>query len=332
MKIIGIEEHFLNNEIAAATTEAIEKAAPGLLTAFRPIPGEQLSKVMSLVSDLGAKRIADMDEHGIDVQVLSYNAPGTQVLTAKEAVPLAIAANDALALAVKAYPDRFAGFATLPTPDPIAAAKELERCVKEFGFKGAMINGNTNGRFLDEPELEPILAKAAELEVPLYIHPTLINKTVRDAYYGNLDETVSARFASTAWGWHNETGIHVIRLILAGVFDKYPNLQIIIGHWGEMIPFFLSRTDKYFPKVVTHLKKDFKEYVLGNIYVTPSGLFDLPQFKNTLEVMGEDRIMYSIDFPFYENKGARAFLENAPISQEAKEKIAHGNAEKLLKL
>ncbi|MCY1271715.1 Amidohydrolase [compost metagenome] len=332
MKIIAIEEHFLNAEITAATRDEVEKIAPGHSRAFVGDFGSRQTMKPEQLTDIGAGRIASMDKNGIDVQILSYNSPATELLPSPLAVELARRANDQLAAATKAYPGRFLGFATLPMSDPQAAAEELRRCVTELGFKGAMINGTAHGRFLDEPEFEPLFATAAELGVPLYIHPTIVKKEVRDAYYDNADPAFAARFASAGIGWHYEVGVHVMRLIFAGVFDRHPNLQVIMGHWGELIPFYMERIQTFFPATASPMKHDFKYYMQNNIYITPSGMFNLPQLQNALETMGADRIMFSVDYPYYPNEGARTFLENAPISQQDKEKIAHKNAERLFGL
>lgn len=332
MKIIALEEHFRTAAINAAANKLLEKLAPaGQSGAFDK--GLAIYDVpASRQEDLGADRLQHMDATGIDVQVLSYASPGVQILPAVEAVPLARDANDQLAAAIQAHPDRFAGFATLPTPDPEAAAAELERAVLQLGFKGAMINGRTNDRFLDDPSFRPILEAAVALDVPIYLHPTIPSKAVQDAYYAGLDPAISAGFATAGWGWHAETGIHALRMILAGVFDQYPSLQLILGHWGEMIPFYLARVDEALSPVAKHLQRRVSDYFLQQVYVTPSGMFTLPPFLLTLQIMGADRIMYAVDYPFIEGEQARAFLENAPISPADKEKIAHGNAERVLKL
>jgi uncharacterized protein len=323
MKIIALEEHFQT----AAINQALEKMMPhsgGALGKFNASTPQ--------LEDLGDDRLQQMDAMGIDVQVLSYSTPGVQTLPASEAVPLARDANDQLAASVKAHPDRFAGFATLPTPDPEAAAVELTRAVQTLGFKGAMINGRTGERFLDDPSFRPILEAAVALDVPIYLHPTVPSKAVQDAYYAGLEPALSAVFATAGWGWHLETGIHALRMILAGVFDRYPSLQLILGHWGEMIPFYLARADAMMSPVATHLQRPVADYFLNQTYATPSGMFTLPPFLLTLQIMGADRIMYSVDYPYVAGDQARPFLENAPISPADKEKIAHGNAEKLLKL
>ena len=240
--------------------------------------------------------------------------------------------NDQLATAIAAHPDRFAGFATLPMSHPEAAAAELERCVNTLGFKGTLINGRSNERFLDDPSFRPILETLVALDVPLYLHPTPPTKAVSDSYYAGFDPTVSAVFATFGWGWHMETGIHALRMILGGVFDRYPRLQLILGHWGEMIPFFLARVDEMLNQVTQKLQRPVADYFVQQMYVTPSGMFTLPPFQLTLQILGADRIMYAVDYPFLVKEQARAFLENAPISPDDKVKIAHGNAERVLRL
>ena len=324
MKIITLEEHFQT----AAINQVMEKRMP-------PYAREAISNYSTPTTrlvDLGEQRLQWMDATGIDVQVLSYSSPGVQILPASEAVPLAKDANDQLAEAIKAHPDRFAGFATLPTPDPEAAAAELTRAVQTLGFKGAMINGRTNDRFLDDPSFRPILAAAVALDVPIYLHPTVPSKVVQDAYYAGLDPALSSGFATAGWGWHMETGIHALRMILAGVFDRYLSLQLILGHWGEMIPFYLARVDQTLSSAAKHLQRPIPDYFLQQMYVTPSGMFTLPPFLLTLQIMGADRIMYSVDYPYVADEHARTFLENAPISPADKDKIAHRNAERVLKL
>ena len=330
MKIIALEEHFQTTAINAAIGRFLAKM-PSAPSSQQGELGAVFGNPTPRLEDLGAGRLKDMDATGIDVQVLSYASPGVQILPASEAVPLARDANDQLAAAIQAHPDRFAGFATLPTPDPEAAATELERAVNTLGFKGAMINGRTNDRFLDDPSFRPMLEAAVALDVPLYLHQTVPSKTVQDAYYAGLEPALSAGFATFGWGWHMETGIHALRMILAGVFDQFPSLQLILGHWGEMIPFYLARTEML-NSAAKHLQRRISDYFLEQVYVTPSGMFTLPPFLLTLQIMGADRIMYAVDYPYVADDQARTFLENAPISPADKEKIAHGNAERVLKL
>lgn len=325
MKIIALEEHFQ----IAAVKKAVAKLLPGFDTVALLPPYDPPD---ALVEDLGDERLRRMDAMGVDVQVLSWPSSGIQLIPAAESVALARDVNDYLAAAIQAHPDRFLGFAAIPTPDPEAAAGELERAVHTLGLKGAMISGRTNERFLDDPQFQPVLEAAEALDVPLYLHPAMPSTAVWNAYYAGFDADVSAAFATFGWGWHLETGIHALRMILGGVFDRYPRLQVILGHWGEMIPFFLARTDEALSDAETHLQRRISEYFVEQVYVTPSGMFTLPPFLLSLQIMGAERIMYSVDDPYLATDQARTFLENAPISPADREKIAHGNAERALKL
>jgi uncharacterized protein len=321
MKIITLEEHFEIAEIKKAAARFL----PDSREQFYQPPTRQLE-------DLGVHRLAEMDAMGIDVQVLSHTSSGIPSIPAAEAVSLAREINDRLAAVIRAHPDRFVGLATLPMPDPEAAAAELERSVNTLGFRGAMIHGQTNGRFLDDPAFRPILAMAATLDIPIYLHPAPPPKAVMEAYYAGFGPAVSGSFATFGWGWHLDTGIHALRLVLGGVFDLYPGLQIILGHWGEMIPFYLARFAEALTPAARHLQRPVADYFVQQMYVTPSGMFTLPPFLLAMQVVGAERILYSVDYPFQEGGQARAFLENAPISSADKEKIAHSNAEGLLKL
>ncbi len=322
MRVITLEEHFWTDEL----TEANRAAPSGALSVPR------LGPLADDLRDLGARRLADMDAAGIDVQVLSVAPPAAQELDPEAAVRLSRDANERLAAAVGEHPDRFAGFATLPTPDPDAAAAELDRTVTAYGFKGAMIHGHTGGRFLDDEKFWPIFERAQGLSVPVYLHPTYPTAQVLDAYYQGLDAQVSATLATSGWGWHAETGLHVLRMILGGVFDRFPGLQMIIGHMGENLPFSLARADERLTPVATGLKRRVGDYFRDHFYVTTSGYFTDPPLLCTLMVLGADRILFSVDYPFASNGRGRAFLDGAPISEADREKIAHGNAERLLGL
>jgi uncharacterized protein len=318
VRVVAIEEHFSTPGIRAAS-------------ASRPAGGG-VAETLAKLDDLGERRLAEMDAAGIDVQVLSVGPPATQDLDADVAVPLAAQANDRLAAAVAAHPGRFAGFATLPTADPAAAAAELERTVTGLGFKGALVNGHTRGRFLDDPAYWPLLERAESLDVPIYLHPTYPTAQVMEAYYGGFDTPVSQVLATAGWGWHAETGLHALRMVLGGVFDRFPLLQVIIGHMGEHIPFSLARADERLSPVATHLKQRVATYFHENFHVTTSGYFTDPPLLCALMVLGADRIIFSVDYPFSDNMTARDFLDRAPLSPADREKIAHGNAERLLRL
>jgi predicted TIM-barrel fold metal-dependent hydrolase len=320
MRVISLEDHFWTPAIA----EAI-----GALRNPDTDPGGALAADLA---DLGERRLAAMDAAGIDVQVISHTTPGVQHLDGDTAIPLARAANDALARAVGEHPDRFAGFATLPTSAPEAAADELERAVTELGLKGAMVNGHTQGRFLDDRGFDVLLARAARLAVPLYLHPAEPVPAVREAYYQGFAPAVSWFLSAAAFGWHAETGLHVLRMVLGGVFDRHPELTLVIGHMGEMLPFMLERVDDNLPPRVTGLAGLPSEYVLRNVHITTSGLFSVPPLLCALMVFGVERIMFSVDWPYASNDAGRRLLDTAPLSPADLERIAHRNADRLLGL
>jgi hypothetical protein len=250
-----------------------------------------------------------------------------------EAVALARDTNDTLAQAVRRYPDRLAGFAALPTADPDAAADELKRAVAEHGFKGALINGHSRGRYLDDKFFWPILARAEALQVPLYLHPTPPPpSTITDLYAGNYGPQIAGVLATAAWGWHIDTAIHVLRLILSGAFDHYPDLQLVIGHMGETLPFMLPRLERAMPTQLTNLDRPVSAYLRENVHYTFSGFNWTPAFLDLLLQVGTDRIMFSTDYPYASMTEARSFLDQLPVSPADKERIAHGNAERLLGL
>jgi predicted TIM-barrel fold metal-dependent hydrolase len=245
--VITIEEHFWTPELSGV--------------------GHRQAGAPERLSDMGSLRLREMDEAGIDLQVMSETAPATQNLDPETAVRIARRSNDYLHEAVRAHPDRFAGFATLPTPDPRAAADELERAVTKLGFKGAMIMGLTHNRFLDEKDFWPIFERAAALDVPIYIHPGPPHRAVVDAYYKDFPDLTGAPLGFTV-----ETLTHAVRLIVRGVFDAYPGLKIIVGHLDEALPFLLWRVDNTL-KRHTQLARGFADYVRVNFYVTTSGAF-----------------------------------------------------------
>ena len=325
MRTIAIEEHFL----ADGFREVMKRQAPsqggGSIAA-------SVAAQQAKLADLGSTRLKNMDAGGIDLQVISHTVSGIVSLPGSEGVRLAQAANDQLAAAVAAHPDRFAGFATLPMTEPEAAADELDRAVRSLGFKGAMINGTTQGRFLDDPSFLPILERAVALDVPVYVHPGVPPAAVREAYYSGFDPAVNFTLATSGWGWHSEVGIHALRLILGGVFDRLPSLQIIIGHMGEMIPFMLARINNVLTPVAKHLQHAVSDYFLQNFFITTSGFFTDPPLLLALQTMGADRIIFSVDYPYSANQQGRMFLDTASISPADKEKISHLNAERLLKL
>ena len=314
MRVVALEEHFL-----APVGE--DPFARGL-----PAGG---SSVVSELNDIGEGRVADMDAHGIDYQVLGHNIPGTQALTGQEAVDVAKGINDHVAEAVRRFPNRLGGFAALPSSEPDDAAKELARAKDELGLVGSMINGTTGGRFLDDPYFHPMLEAAERLEMPIYLHPALPPPAVFDAYYKGLDPQVGFGLVG-AWGWNSETAIHVLRMIVGGVFDRLPGLQLIIGHMGEGLPFMMGRIAQL--SSVTNLERPIADYFQQNIHITTAGVFDFPALLCSMMAVGADRIMFSVDYPFCANEEGAAFLASAAIGPTERALISHRNAEKLLGL
>ena len=323
MKIVALEEHFV--------TPAISRAWHALDPKYQDTSQQLAGKpdLESRLEDLAQTRLAAMDASGVDVQVLSLTTPGTQNLEPQQAVELARAANDVAAKAVKAHPDRFQAWATLPTPAPDAAARELERAVNELGFVGAMLNGRTRELNMDDARFFPIYQSAAKLGVPLYVHPQSPVESVRDAYYSGFGD-LDFIFATAGLGWHFETGIQVLRLVLSGVFDRLPNLQLIIGHWGEVVLFYLERIDRMFKPA--GLERPVSEYFRSNVSITPSGIYSERYLKWAIEVLGVERILYSTDYPYIwsGDDEPRRFLEHASLSDEDKAKIGSGNWERLI--
>lgn len=318
MRTIALEEHFWTPELAAP---------PG--TGPLAVWGQ---RVDDQLRDLGQARLAEMDASGIDLQVISHVAPAAQGLAGTEGITRAREANDRLAAAVAAHPSRFSGFATLPTADPRAAAAELERAVTELGLVGALVNSTlgSNGAFLDDARFAPLLDRFERLDVPLYLHPAPPPQTLRDALYQGLPPAVAGRLATGAWGWHAEAGLHVLRMIATGVFDRHPGLRLIVGHCGEMVPFMLDRIDAMLR--LAGLARTPSEYFLDNIWVTTSGLFSLPPVLCTISVLGVDRVLFSVDYPFGDNAAGRALLDALPLAPADKAKVAGGNAEQVLGL
>jgi uncharacterized protein len=240
--------------------------------------------------------------------------------------------NDYLAGAVARKPDRFAGFASLPMASPDACPDELRRAVKELRFAGAMVNGTTDGRFLDHPGYDGLLAAAVELDVPIYIHPHLPPESVRQAYYSDLPGGAGRVLESAAWGWHQETAIHVLRMVMAGTLDKHPKLKLIIGHMGEMLPVMLRRIDETSANDVDHLERPPSQQIVDQVWITTSGVFSEPPFLAALTTFGIDRIMFSVDYPYAPNSMGRKFLDTISLAPADMEKLTHKTADALLRL
>ena len=306
-KIITIEEHFTSPKL-------------------RALRAEKDTPIQRKLDDLGALRIREMDHAGIDLQVISENNPATQNLDAETSVKLARASNDALYEAVRAHPDRLAGFATLPTPNPKAAADELERAVSKFGFKGAMIMGLTHGRFMDDKQFRPIFERAVALDVPVYIHPTPPHPVVQEAYFKEYPVLAVAPLGFTL-----ETLTHTFRLIVSGLFDALPKLKIIVGHLGETAPFLLWRTSNILGERAP-MSRSFADYYREHFWLTTSGAFSNSALTCSIAEMGVDRIMFSVDWPFMDNIAGRKWMDAAPVTDHDRALIFGGNARKLLKI
>jgi predicted TIM-barrel fold metal-dependent hydrolase len=323
MKTIGTEEHCVTPDVVEAW-ESFAAPGDGSPTGIR---SEQLRQ--SLL-EVGEQRIAAMDAAGLDVQVISLTTPGLQSLPAAEADALAVATNDQIAALVAAEPDRFQGFATLATPVPAAAAAELERAVRSLGLQGAMVFGRTGERNLDHADNWPLLEAAAALRAPLYIHPQVPQAPVREAIYSGFGSAIDQAFASFGIGWHYESGVQFLRLCLAGVFDRFPDLQVILGHWGEVVLFYLERADGLAAQA--GLQRSFSEYARDNAYVTAGGIYSERYLRWAAEVVGIERVMFATDYPYRPGPdgGVAAFLEGTGLSTAEVEAVASGNWERLV--
>jgi len=321
MRTVTLEEHFVTANFLKAT------GVPG-----RPAPAPMQAMHPKLL-DLGAGRIAAMDEAGIDYQVLSLAAMGLDGLDAATATAVVRDVNDELAAAVRANPTRLGGFATLALKDPAGAAMELERCVTQLGFHGALVDGTTDGLFLDDPCFLPVFEAAVALGVPVYLHPALPPEPVKDAYFSGLPGELGFALSMAGWGWHAELGLHTLRLIVSGLFDRLPGLQLIIGHMGEGLPYALARSSAVLSRG-GNLQKPVAAYFQSNIHVTTSGYFTEPPLRCALEVIGIDRLMFSVDYPFSPNSIGRKYLDGLgrTLASEDMAKLSHTNAERLLRL
>jgi predicted TIM-barrel fold metal-dependent hydrolase len=311
--VIALEEHYWDKELAAH--------AQGV---------ERNPNITSRLFDMGEVRLKEMDEAGIDVQVLSHGAPSAQRLTGDDAVALVERVNDRLAAFVATKPDRFAAFAALPTCDPAAAANELERAVNRHGFKGAMIHGLTNNMFLDDKKFWPIFERAQSLDVPIYLHPSVPHAAVMEAYYQDYVKDFPMVIRA-AWGFTVETATQAIRLVLSGIFDKYPNLKIVLGHLGETLPFLLWRIDQSLSRPGGKAMS-FRDVFSNHFYLTTSGNFSNPALLCCVQELGVDRIMFAVDWPFVANPLGTNWIDTIPLCEEDKIKILSGNAQRLLRM
>jgi 2,3-dihydroxybenzoate decarboxylase len=315
-RVIAIEEHYYDPEV---------------ISYFQGNDVRTGGFVREKLEEVGAARIKSMDAAGIDVQILSHGAPSTQKLDAETGVQVAKAANDRLYTICQTYPERFAGFAALPTANPKASADELERTVNTLGFKGAMIHGLTGGdTFFDDKRFWPIYERAQALDVPLYIHPAHPHPAVVEAYLKDYVGTYPG-IVNAGWGFTMETATAGIRIVLSGVLDTYPDIKIILGHLGETLPFLLWRIDLALNRP-GNAGVAFRELFCSHFYITTSGFFSDPALWCCIQEMGVDHILFAIDYPFVPNEPGPQWMERLMLNAEDKAKILHGNAERLLRM
>jgi len=339
MKKIDVEAHFYTQEFQ------------DYMLARKEVPREELYKgyirlwftpdvwephgheLEGRLLDLTEGRLRDMDEAGIDMQVLSLSAPGCEQFSPADGTALARKTNDELSKVVNKYPDRFIGLAALAPQNPVEAANELERAVKELGLKGAKINSHVGDTYLDNEEYWVIFERAEKLGVPIYLHPMTPCPSMLKPYTG-----YGFALAGPVLGFGAETALHVMRLIYSGVFDKYPGLKVILGHLGEGLIFWIYRIDFNSRKpwvdeeVRPKIKKLPSEYIRDNFFISTSGMFAVPAFMCVFSEIGADRMMFAVDYPYEQSKEAAHFMETVPISDIDKRKISHLTAEKLFNL
>lgn len=314
--LITLEEHFFSSAIVNDPV-AQEKYTLQL----KNLPG-----VLDKLVDLDALRLHHMDAGHVSMQIISH---GAGELTAQQSRD----ANDQLAAGVKLHPERLAGFATLPVADPEESASELARCVR-MGFKGALIDNHTaDGRYFDGCEYDVFWRKAEELDVPVYIHPTWPTQAMKDILYtGNFSQGASASLSASSFGWHSDVALHVLRLFAAGVFDMFPRLKIIIGHFGEMLPFMLERVVELSPRWGKRYRS-FKEVWDENIWITTSGIWSLDPLATVLRNTRIERILYSVDYPFATNEKGLEWVKeleaSGMVDEKGLERICYRNAEEL---
>ena len=316
--LITLEEHFWCKSVAEGNNNKYDAQ-------LKHLPG-----VTEKLQDLDALRLQHMDAGKVTLQVVSH-APGTM------SPEQCIAANDQLAGAINNNPDRFAGFAVLPVSEPKACADELRRCVQHLGFVGALIDNHTaDGKYFDGEEYEVMWQAVQELDVPVYLHPTWsTDEVVQSLYAGNFPTEATMSLSSSGWGWHSDVAIHVLRLFAAGLFDRFPRLKIIIGHFGEMLPFMLDRIE-YLSKRWGKRERVFKKVWDENIWITTSGVWSVDPMACILRNTKIERILYSVDYPFAKNEDGLKWIEKLDrsglVSKEQLDRVAYKNAEDLLRI
>jgi len=329
IRCIATEEAFLIPEIAQAMGDVLAASSdydPDLYFWKRISSAAVLN---TRLLDLNEERLSIMDQNGIDMHVLSLGAPGVQMLKQADAVALARLANDRLAEAIAAHPQRYAGLATVAPQAPEEAARELERCIRQLGMKGLLINSHTNGEYLDEPKYRPLLEAAADLKAPLYIHPRAPVPAMAGAFRRyTLEHAI--------WGFQAEAGLHGLRLIVSGLFDQLPGLQIILGHGGEGLPYWMSRIDTMHRQFQVPerpaLNRRPSDYLREHFFVTTSGMNWGPAVRLCIDALGADRVMFAIDYPFQDTAEALAGLQTTDLTPQERHSVMHGTAEAVFAL
>jgi predicted TIM-barrel fold metal-dependent hydrolase len=332
LRIITVEEHFHHPgavarvlELAGSAPVVPDEGFGAFLRDFMPDRDS--------AERLGGNRLAHMDQVGIDVQVVSHGANSPGNLVHSEAVALCKRVNDDLAQQISEHSTRFRGFATLPLHDAAAAADELKRCVNELGFVGTLVSGSCGGLFLDDERFDPVLTAAEKVDLPIYVHPGLPENPVSRAYYaGHWPAALHFLFSGPAFGWHAEAGVHLLRLILSGALDRHPSLKLLSGHWGEFVAGWLDRLDEAIRWGDPDLERQVSEYYREQVWVTPSGMFSQNQLNFIIAEIGAERLIYSEDFPYIVRDNVSEFLEEAKLTDDQRNAIAHGNAENIMKL
>jgi 2,3-dihydroxybenzoate decarboxylase len=317
LRKIGLEEHFMMPSFLDYLAETKQNIRP-----------ELFSKAVPLLSDFGSSRLDTMDKHGVDYVVLSLSGPGVQIEPdTKLATRLARECNDYLAKQVHARPTRYGGFAHLALQDPQGAADELERCMTQLGFKGALINGATNGVYLDDRRYDVFWERVQALQAAIYLHPA--NPVDHPAMYAGHPE-----MWGPTWSWAAETCSHAMRLIFSGVFDRYPKVKLILGHMGETLPIQVWRLDSRYAisNQKYAIKRKPSEYVRENIAITTSGVCDDGALRCSIEALGIENVMFSIDYPFEDTRIATEWIKAARLTDAERQLVAHGNATRLLRL
>jgi 2,3-dihydroxybenzoate decarboxylase len=311
VKKIALEEHFLSPGIQEYWWPTVKEVPPG-----------HAKNLLARLTDFGEMRLAAMDDAGIARAVLAIAGPGVQVERhAATATRNARDSNDFLAAEITKRPDRYSGFAHLALQEPGAAAAELERCVRELKFCGAMINGHTNGQYLDHPSLYPFWERAQALGVPIYIHPT-------DPVAPSPALEGVAGLRRATWEWGFETGSHALRLVFGGHFDRFPGAKVMLGHLGETLPFLLWRFDSRAKLYGIKLAREPSDYIKRNVVVTTSGMCSAEPLNCTLAALGSERVMFAADYPFESAQEAGEFLDHVAIAEPLRDDIATNNATK----